>query len=48
MHISPGRRGCGGEWLPYQTPLRQVIAELLDQSRQNPLRSLAQRTGVPA
>ncbi len=38
----------GQEWLPYQTLLRQVIAELLDQSRQNPLRSLAQRAGVPA
>jgi len=36
----------GEEWVKYQTLLRQVVGELLDQDRQNSLRAFARRVGV--
>lgn len=36
----------GEEWVPYQTLLRSIVAELLDHDRQSSLRSLARRAGV--
>lgn len=36
----------GEEWVKYQTLLRQVLGELLEEDRQSPLRAFARRVGV--